>query len=34
MIKNIPLEEFKERGRAAQIKLQERGLDAVLVHSN
>jgi len=34
MIKGIPLEEFKGRWRAAQTKVRERGLDAVLVHSN
>ncbi len=34
MIKKIPLDEFKSRGLAAQAKVRERGLDAVLVHSN
>jgi Xaa-Pro aminopeptidase len=30
----IPLEEFKARHAAAQAKVRERGLDAVLIHSN
>lgn len=30
----IPLEEFKERQLAAQKKVQERNLDAILIHSN
>lgn len=34
MINKIPLEEFKKRQLAVQAKVRERGLDAVLVHSN
>ena len=34
MIKSIPVEEFRERHRRAKSKVRERGLDALLVHSN
>ena len=34
MIRNIPKEEFKQRHAVAQQKVRERGLDAMLVHSN
>ena len=34
MIKEIPVKEFKERIKKVQIKIAEKGLDAVIVHSN
>ncbi len=34
MIDHIPLNEFKDRHKAVQCKVNERGLDALLIHSN
>ncbi|MCC6444291.1 MAG: aminopeptidase P family protein [Armatimonadetes bacterium] len=34
MVKGIPLEEFRQRHARARQMVQERGLDAMLVHSN
>jgi Xaa-Pro aminopeptidase len=34
VINGIPMDEYKERQAKAQAKVRERGLDAVLVHSN
>jgi len=34
MIKNIPLDEFQQRHKRVQAKVNERGLDALLIHSN
>lgn len=34
MINRIPVEEFEQRHRALQLRVQQQGLDALLIHSN